>query len=106
MVGILKQLSISFSTVQITHIKEKLFLKKLVISNIKRSLLNQNDSVIVETLLFGSTGLNDDENPFNPIQDGHFQGCLRMGVGKKPPLSLKFLKHILQWWNLAQLYLT
>ena len=32
------------------------------ISNIKRSLLNQNDSIIAETLLFGSTGLNDEEN--------------------------------------------
>ena len=32
------------------------------ISSIKRSLLNQNDSIIVETLLFGSTGLNDEEN--------------------------------------------
>ena len=32
------------------------------ISSIKRSLLNQNDSIIVETLLFGSTGLNDKEN--------------------------------------------
>ena len=31
-------------------------------SNIKRSLLNQNDSIIVETLLFGSNGLNDEEN--------------------------------------------
>ena len=34
------------------------------ISNIKRSLLNQNDSIIVETLLFGSTSLNDEENAF------------------------------------------
>ena len=32
------------------------------IGNIKRSLLNQNDSIIVENLLFGSTGLNDEEN--------------------------------------------
>ena len=32
------------------------------ITNIKRSLLNQNDLVIVETLLFGSNGLNDEEN--------------------------------------------
>ena len=32
------------------------------ISNIKRSLLNQNDSLIVETLLFGSNGLIDEEN--------------------------------------------
>ena len=32
------------------------------ISNIKRSLLNQNDSIIVETLLFGSNGLNNEEN--------------------------------------------
>ena len=31
-------------------------------SNIKRSLLNQNDSTIVETLLFGSSGLNDEKN--------------------------------------------
>ena len=28
----------------------------------KRSLLNQNDSIIVETLLFGSNGLNNEEN--------------------------------------------
>ena len=58
-VGILKQLFISFSTAQITQIKEKLSEK---ISNIKRSLLNQNDSIIVETLLFESNGLNDEEN--------------------------------------------
>ena len=32
------------------------------ISNIKRSLLNQNDSIIVETPLFGSNGLNNKEN--------------------------------------------
>ena len=32
------------------------------ISTIKRSLLNQNNSIIVETLLFASTGLNDEEN--------------------------------------------
>ena len=32
------------------------------ISNIKRYLLNQNDSIIVETLVFGSNGLNDEEN--------------------------------------------
>ena len=32
------------------------------ISNIKRSLLNQNNSIIVETLFFGSTGLNNEEN--------------------------------------------
>ena len=28
----------------------------------KRSLLNQNDSIIVKTLLFGSKGLNYEEN--------------------------------------------
>ena len=32
------------------------------VNNIKRSLLNQNDSIIVETLLFGSNGLNDEDN--------------------------------------------
>ena len=32
------------------------------ISDIKRSLLNQKDSIIVETLLFGSNVLNDEEN--------------------------------------------
>ena len=60
MVGILKQLFTSFSTAQITQIKEKTLFEKM--SNIKRSLLNQNDSIIVETLLFGSNGLNDEEN--------------------------------------------
>ena len=37
---------------------------------------------------------------FNPIQDGHFQGCSRMGC------SLKSVTHILQWWNFAHLHLT
>ena len=32
------------------------------ISNIRCSLLNQNDSIIVETLLFGLNALNDEEN--------------------------------------------
>ena len=32
------------------------------ISNIKRSLLNQNNSILVETFLFGSNGLIDGEN--------------------------------------------
>ena len=32
------------------------------ISNINRSLLNQNDSIIVETLFFGSNGLNGEKN--------------------------------------------
>ena len=32
------------------------------ISNIKPFLLNQNDSVMAETLIFRSTGLNDEEN--------------------------------------------
>ena len=41
----MKQLFTSFSTALITQIKEKL----LKTSNIKCSLLNQNDSIIVET---------------------------------------------------------
>ena len=49
-----------FSTDQITQIKEKLFLKKLVTSNVLYS--TKNDSIIVETLLSGSNGLNDEEN--------------------------------------------
>ena len=32
------------------------------ISTIKHSLLNQNDSIIVKTLLFGLNGLSDKEN--------------------------------------------
>ena len=49
-----------FSTDQITQIKEKLFLKKLVTSNVLYS--TKNDSIIVETLLSGSNRLNDEEN--------------------------------------------
>ena len=41
----------------------------------------------------------------NPIQDGRFRGCSRMGRLFGPP-TLKSATHILQWWNLAQLYLT
>ena len=37
----------------------------------------------------------------NPIHDGHFRGCKRIGVGAKKPPSLKFVTHILQCWNLA-----
>ena len=49
----------------------------------------------------------------NFIQDGLFRGCSQMcwgwggGVGgAKMPPSLKSVTHILQWWNLVQLYLT
>ena len=55
----MKQLFTSFSTAQITQIKKTIFEKN---SNIKRSLLNPNDSIIVETLLSGSNSLNDEEN--------------------------------------------
>ena len=39
--------------------QRKTLFEKII--NMKRSLLNQNDSIIVETLLFGSNGLNDEE---------------------------------------------
>ena len=42
----------------------------------------------------------------NAIQDGLFWGCSRMGVTKEDTPSLKSITHILQWWNLVQLYLT
>ena len=42
----------------------------------------------------------------NPIQDGLFRGCSRIGEGAFWPPSLKSATHILQWWNLAQSYLT
>ena len=38
----------------------------------------------------------------NRIQDGPFRDCSRMGWGKKAS-SLKSVRHILQWWNVAQL---
>ena len=44
---------------------------------------------------------------FNPIQNRLFRGCSQIGGGLfgSPP-SLKSATHILQWWNLAQLYFT
>ena len=33
-----------------------------MVSDVKHSLLNQNDATIVETFLFGSNGLNEKEN--------------------------------------------
>ena len=42
----------------------------------------------------------------NPIQDGLFRCYSRMGGGQKGPHSIKSVTHILQWWNLAQLYLS
>ena len=44
-------------------------------------------------------------NCFNPVQDGLFWGCSRM-EGQKCPHSLNSFTHILQLWNLAELYLT
>ena len=40
--------------------QRKFLFEKII--NMKRSLLNQNDLTIVETLLFGSNGLNNEEN--------------------------------------------
>ena len=37
----------------------------------------------------------------NRIQDGHFQGCSRMGGWQKGSPYLKSVTHILQWWNLT-----
>ena len=50
-----------------------------------------------------SDGFMHGSNLFNPIQDGDFWGCSRMvrGGGDK-----KAVTHVLQWWNLAPLYLT
>ena len=42
----------------------------------------------------------------SPIHDGPFRGCSRMGWGPKSPPPLKSATNALQWWNLAQLYLT
>ena len=44
---------------------------------------------------------------FNPFQDGLFGAAHGWGGGtaKRPP-SLKSVTPIVQWWNLAQLYLT
>ena len=36
-----------------------------------------------------------DVDNLNPIQDGHFRGCSRMGEAKRPP-SLKSVTHVLQ----------
>ena len=42
----------------------------------------------------------------NPIQDGLFRSCSRMvWAFCPPPPSLKSATKIIQWWNLAQLYL-
>ena len=42
---------------------------------------------------------------FNFIQDGLLAGLVTDTKGKKAP-SIKSVTHILQWWNLAQFYIT
>ena len=58
-------------------------------------------------VLWGKNLLTKDSCPpsINPIQNGLFRSCLRMGEDSKIPFccSLKSVKHILQWWNLTQL---
>ena len=44
--------------------------------------------------------------PSYPYSGWAFFGLLKDGWGQKRPLSLKSVTHILQWWNLAQLYHT
>ena len=46
-------------------------------------------------------GVKIEEN-LNPVQDGPIQDCSRMEEGRP---SLKFVTHILQWWELIYLYL-
>ena len=58
-VGILNNYPLFFHCSNYSNQRKTLFEK---ISDIKRSLLNQNDSITVETLHFGSNGLNDEEN--------------------------------------------
>ena len=52
-----------------------------------------------------TAGVQKRPHSFNPIQDGLFRGCSRMGGGLFGPPSLKSAGQILQWWNLAQFYL-
>ena len=86
---------LSFCTVSINSTPEHILFVHTTLSS------SVYDKII--TLSFGNHWLP----VFNPIQDGLFRGCSRMGRGsKKAPPSLKFITHILQWWNLAQLYLT
>ena len=50
---------------------------------------------------FAGINFHDRLFNFNPIQDGHFRDCSRMGWGQKGPTSLKSVTNIVQWWNLA-----
>ena len=68
------------------------------------AFLKENGSFI-DNLMYYTTNSPFITWSFNPIQDGLFRGCSRMRGPKSPP-SLKSGTDILQWWNLAQLYLT
>ena len=72
------------------------FFKKLEYHFLIESFEIENASVLSITAI--------SEASFNPIQDGFFQGCSRMGEGGGG--GLKSITQILQWWNLAQLHLT
>ena len=51
-------------------------------------------------ILLGNFNSEISNNYFNPIQDGLFGDCSRIGG------PVKSVTHILQQWNLAQLYFT
>ena len=61
----------------------------------KQNLLSPWENKVLQILKKGTI--------FNPIKDGLFRRCSRIG-GKMDPL--KSVPHILQWWNWEQLYLT
>ena len=60
--------------------------------------MNPKDLNIYNRLFFNIAFLNPIQQPF--------QGCSWMRESQKAPPSLKSATHILQQWNLAQLYLT
>ena len=63
------------------------------ISNI-RSLLNQNDSIIVETILFGSNGLNDEENACIIESTIEYSSTGKFGSFKKPFATITSLPEL------------
>ena len=74
--------------------------------NLRKQALSKNFNTVIREKESQIQDLWNRESKFNPIQDGLFWGCSGMVGGQNGSPSLKSVTHILQWWNLAKLYLT
>ena len=97
------------TTVKKDHLLSSVILSPYLLRAIRGNLF---DSFFVvcrichQKLAYVGKLIKVNSNALNPIQERPFSGCSRIGGRQKGPSSLKSVTHVLQKWNLPQLYLS